>query len=108
MGLLSRASSDEEAAFAALAAMRQASASLRAGSPGTAAAAPGVPAAAASVKLAAAASPTPAAKRTPSEKDQDPSHRRCYDKKKQRFYYVDLKTGESKWRAPTEGVVLCT
>ena len=35
------------------------------------------------------------------------NYRRCFDKTKQRFYYVNTVTGESKWRPPTEGIVLC-
>jgi hypothetical protein len=35
------------------------------------------------------------------------NYRRVYDKNKSQFYYVNLENGESKWRAPTEGVVLC-
>ncbi len=36
------------------------------------------------------------------------SHKRCYDKIKARFYYVNIETGDSKWRPPNEGLVLCT
>lgn len=79
---------DEDAAFEALSAMKSASARIRVASDDA----------------------TDHVNNAGSSKSQSapaPTHRRCFDKAKNRFYYVDLKTGESKWRAPTEGLVVC-
>ena len=58
-------------------------------------------------KINPGASPKPTSSRKEKKDLPIPNYRRCYNKEKQRFYYVDLTSGESKWRAPTKGLVLC-
>lgn len=98
-------SSDEDAAFEALSAMRKASASMRISKiPQAGPSSPTVPESSTNPGI----SPSKPQLKPVAVSSAEPSHRRCFDKKKQRFYYVDLVSGESKWRAPSEGIVLCT